>query len=86
MLNEGIYLHKLIVAAFKEQSKMIYFYLFGWGGPVLVMIPYCIVHSLEAYNKNCWTESMYYPEWIFNGVPIACIFVNKFINIVNHFY
>jgi 7 transmembrane receptor (Secretin family) len=77
MLNEGVYLHKMIVNAFQEQSNMRYFHLFGWGAPILVIIPYSIVHSMEIYDHSCWTESMDYLEFIYNVLPLSCVAVSE---------
>ncbi|CAG2175338.1 unnamed protein product, partial [Oppiella nova] len=79
MLNEGYYLHRLIVAAFREQSRTLYYYLFGWGTPVLIMVPYVIVHSMDEYDNSCWTKSMLYPELLYNLLPLICIVLNAIL-------
>ena len=76
MFNEGIYLHQLIVAAFREQKRTLYYYLFGWGAPVAIMVPYVIVHSMAEYDNSCWTKSMLYPELLYNVLPLICIVVS----------
>ncbi|XP_074602826.1 calcitonin gene-related peptide type 1 receptor-like [Brevipalpus obovatus] len=76
MLCEGIYLHKMFVAAFREQTRMTPFYILGWALPVTVMIPYCIVHSLPAYNRKCWTETMPTLAWIYSIVPLTALIGN----------
>jgi len=58
MLCEGLYLHKLIVHAFQEQTRTIHFYLVGWLLPVIAMIPYVVVHKFKQYDEKCWLESM----------------------------
>ncbi len=76
MLNEGIYLHQLIVAAFREQKRTIFFYLFGWGTPFVIMVFYVIIHSMEQFDNSCWTKSMLYPELLYNLLPLICIVVS----------
>lgn len=58
MCSEALYLHKLIVHAFHEQTKVVHFYLVGWLLPVVTMIPYVIVHKKKQYDEKCWLESM----------------------------
>ncbi|RWS26867.1 Calcitonin gene-related peptide type 1 receptor-like protein, partial [Leptotrombidium deliense] len=79
MLCESIYLHKLIVAAFHEETRRIYFYLIGWLLPLLFMIPYCSVHSIAENNRNCWTNQIGAYEWIYNIVPVTCLSVNALL-------
>ncbi|XP_054162186.1 corticotropin-releasing factor receptor 1-like [Oppia nitens] len=76
MLNEGAYLHRMIVVTFADERRPVFYYLFGWVAPLLVMIPYVIVHSLESYDKDCWTQPMLYPELIWDILPLCCIFLN----------
>jgi len=77
MLNEGWYLHKLIVSAFSEQTKTRYFHIVAWGVPVILMIPYVIVRSqTDRYNPNCWTGLADDWEWLFNAGHIFCIVVS----------
>lgn len=80
MLNEGVYLHQLIVAAFREQRRTKYYYLFGWGLPFAIMIPYVGVHSMQEYDSACWTKSMLYPELLYNALPLLCILVSTHPN------
>ncbi|CAG2160940.1 unnamed protein product [Oppiella nova] len=79
MLNEAAYLHRRIVMSFAEERHFLYYYLFGWGAPVLVMILYIIVHSLEDYDTRCWTGSMFYPELIYDILPVTCIVLNALL-------
>ncbi|CAG2107845.1 unnamed protein product, partial [Medioppia subpectinata] len=79
MLNEAAYLHRRIVLSFAEERHPLYYYLFGWGAPLLVMVPYVIVHALDEYDTNCWTKPMLYPELIYDILPITCIVLNALL-------
>lgn len=66
MLCEGLYLYRLIVRAFREQTNWVRFfelvanpydlscimqvpfYLVGWILPIMAMIPYIVIHSIEV--------------------------------------
>ncbi|XP_069471869.1 calcitonin gene-related peptide type 1 receptor [Ambystoma mexicanum] len=84
MLCEGIYLHTLIVVAvFAEKQHLIWYYLLGWGFP---LIPACI-HSVARslyYNDNCWISSETHLLYVIHGPICAALLVNLFflLNIV----
>ncbi|XP_040295733.1 calcitonin gene-related peptide type 1 receptor [Bufo bufo] len=84
MLCEGIYLHTLIVVAvFAEKQHLIWYYLLGWGFP---LIPACI-HAVARtlyYNDNCWISSDTHLLYIIHGPICAALLVNLFflLNIV----
>ncbi|XP_077346625.1 calcitonin gene-related peptide type 1 receptor [Lithobates pipiens] len=84
MLCEGIYLHTLIVVAvFAEKQHLIWYYLLGWGFP---LIPACI-HAVSRsiyYNDNCWISSDTHLLYIIHGPICAALLVNLFflLNIV----
>lgn len=78
MFNEGMFLHHSIVAAFRQMRRVKYYYLFGWGTPVLVMVPYIAVHSMQRYDELCWNNSMKYLEYIYTIPPLIMICVSLF--------
>ncbi|XP_015788245.1 calcitonin gene-related peptide type 1 receptor isoform X2 [Tetranychus urticae] len=88
MLCEGIYLHKMIVAAFREQKSMTPFYILGWILPLSAMVPYCIVNSLPKYNNKCWTQPMPIIAWIYSVVPLTALIGNLILllNIIRVFF
>ncbi|KAK7893543.1 hypothetical protein WMY93_022695 [Mugilogobius chulae] len=84
MLCEGIYLHTLIVVAvFAEKQHLVWYYLLGWGFP---LIP-AVIHSIARrcyYNDKCWVSSDTSLLYIIHGPICAALVVNLFflLNIV----
>ncbi|XP_030014712.1 calcitonin gene-related peptide type 1 receptor-like [Sphaeramia orbicularis] len=84
MLCEGIYLHTLIVVAvFAEKQHLMWYYLLGWGFP---LIP-AVIHSIARlcyYNDRCWVSSDTSLLYIIHGPICAALVVNLFflLNIV----
>uniref|UniRef100_A0A3Q3ERH3 Calcitonin gene-related peptide type 1 receptor-like n=1 Tax=Labrus bergylta TaxID=56723 RepID=A0A3Q3ERH3_9LABR len=84
MLCEGIYLHTLIVVAvFAEKQHLVWYYLLGWGFP---LIP-AVIHSIARhfyYNDKCWVSSGTSLLYIIHGPICAALVVNLFflLNIV----
>ncbi|KAM9829579.1 calcitonin gene-related peptide type 1 receptor [Syngnathus typhle] len=84
MLCEGIYLHTLIVVAvFAEKQHLLWYYLLGWGFP---LVP-AVLHSVARqcyYNDKCWVSSDTSLLYIIHGPICAALVVNLFflLNIV----
>uniref|UniRef100_A0A672HW89 Calcitonin gene-related peptide type 1 receptor-like n=1 Tax=Salarias fasciatus TaxID=181472 RepID=A0A672HW89_SALFA len=84
MLCEGIYLHTLIVVAvFAEKQHLVWYYLLGWGFP---LVP-AVIHSIARhfyYNDRCWVSSNTSLLYIIHGPICAALVVNLFflLNIV----
>lgn len=84
MLCEGIYLHTLIVVAvFTEKQHLMWYYLLGWGFP---LIP-AVTHSIARYcyyNDKCWMSPDTSLLYIIHGPVCAALVVNLFflLNIV----
>lgn len=84
MLCEGIYLHTLIVVAvFAEKQHLVWYYLLGWGFP---LVP-AVIHSIARhcyYNDKCWVSSNTSLLYIIHGPICAALVVNLFflLNIV----
>ncbi|XP_059822810.1 calcitonin gene-related peptide type 1 receptor-like isoform X2 [Hypanus sabinus] len=84
MLCEGIYLHTLIVVAvFAEKQHLVWYYLLGWGFPLIPAIIHAIARVLY-YNDNCWISSETHLLFIIHGPICAALLVNLFflLNIV----
>ncbi|XP_028809592.1 calcitonin gene-related peptide type 1 receptor [Denticeps clupeoides] len=84
MLCEGIYLHTLIVVAvFAEKQHLLWYYLLGWGFPLIPALIYAIARSYY-YNDNCWLSSQTTLFYIIHGPIGAALLVNLFflLNIV----
>ncbi|GAA6068330.1 calcitonin gene-related peptide type 1 receptor, partial [Tachysurus ichikawai] len=84
MLCEGIYLHTLIVVAvFAQKQHLIWYYLLGWGFPLLPTTIHAIARSYY-YDDNCWISSNTSLLYIIHGPICAALLVNLFflLNIV----
>ncbi|XP_062852934.1 calcitonin gene-related peptide type 1 receptor [Trichomycterus rosablanca] len=84
MLCEGIYLHTLIVVAvFAEKQHLMWYYLLGWGFPIIPAMIHAIARSYY-YNDNCWISSNTSLLYIIHGPICAALLVNLFflLNIV----
>uniref|UniRef100_A0A8C3SXL4 Calcitonin gene-related peptide type 1 receptor n=1 Tax=Chelydra serpentina TaxID=8475 RepID=A0A8C3SXL4_CHESE len=84
MLCEGIYLHTLIVVAvFAEKQHLMWYYLLGWGFPLIPACIHAIARSLY-FNDNCWISSETHLLYIIHGPICAALVVNLFflLNIV----
>ncbi|XP_062236997.1 calcitonin gene-related peptide type 1 receptor-like [Platichthys flesus] len=83
MLCEGIYLHTLIVVAvFAEKQHLIWYYMLGWGFPLVPAVLYSLARHFYS-NDNCWVSptSLLY---IIHSPMCAALVVNLFflLNIV----
>ncbi|CAH6779182.1 Calcr [Phodopus roborovskii] len=84
MLCEGIYLHTLIVVAvFAEEQRLRWYYLLGWGFPIVPTIIHAITRALY-YNDNCWLSVDTHLLYIIHGPVMMALVVNFFflLNIV----
>ncbi|EGV95719.1 calcitonin receptor isoform X1 [Cricetulus griseus] len=84
MLCEGIYLHTLIVVAvFAEEQRLRWYYLLGWGFPIVPTIIHAITRALY-YNDNCWLSVETHLLYIIHGPVMMALVVNFFflLNIV----
>ncbi|XP_050418385.1 secretin receptor isoform X2 [Patella vulgata] len=82
---EGLYLHTLIiVAVFSEKSRIRWYLLMGWVGPLVFVIPWMFVR-LFVENTLCWNTNptpAYF--WIMRSAIVSSIIINFafFLNIV----
>lgn len=84
MLCEGIYLHTLIiVAVFVGEQQLFWYYVLGWGFPVVPAVTYAVARGL-LYNDKCWISSHTQLLYIIHGPIQAALLVNLFflLNIV----
>ncbi|XP_058152953.1 calcitonin receptor isoform X1 [Dasypus novemcinctus] len=84
MLCEGIYLHTLIVmAVFTEEQHLRWYYLLGWGFPLVPTTIHAITRALY-FNDNCWLSVETHLLYIIHGPVMAALVVNFFflLNIV----
>uniref|UniRef100_A0A8C3GAG2 Calcitonin receptor n=1 Tax=Cyclopterus lumpus TaxID=8103 RepID=A0A8C3GAG2_CYCLU len=84
MLCEGIYLHTLIiVAVFVGEQQLFWYYIVGWGFPIVPAITYAVARGLY-FNDKCWISSDTHLLYIIHGPIQAALFVNFFflLNIV----
>lgn len=78
MLCEGIYLHALIiVAVFVGEQQLFWYYVLGWGFPVVPAITYAVARGL-LYNDECWISSHTQLLYIIHGPIQAALLVNLF--------
>lgn len=84
MLCEGIYLHTLIVVAvFAEKQHLMWYYLLGWGFPLIPALIHAVARSYY-FNDNCWISHNTSLLYIIHGPICAALLVNLFflLNIV----
>nr|XP_046253050.1 calcitonin gene-related peptide type 1 receptor [Scatophagus argus] len=84
MLCEGIYLHTLIiVAVFVGEQQLFWYYVLGWGFPIVPAITYAVAREL-FFNDKCWISSNTNLVYIIHGPIQAALLVNFFflLNIV----
>ncbi|CDQ74619.1 calcitonin gene-related peptide type 1 receptor [Oncorhynchus mykiss] len=84
MLCEGIYLHTLIiVTVFVGEQKLGWYYVLGWGFPIIPAITHAVARGL-FYDDRCWISSDTHLLYIIHGPVHAALLVNLFflLNIV----
>ncbi|XP_040911721.1 calcitonin gene-related peptide type 1 receptor [Toxotes jaculatrix] len=84
MLCEGIYLHTLIiVAVFVGEQQLFWYYVLGWGFPIIPAFTYAVARVL-FFNDNCWISSETQLVYIIHGPIQAALLVNFFflLNII----
>ncbi|KAF3696561.1 Calcitonin gene-related peptide type 1 receptor [Channa argus] len=78
MLCEGIYLHTLIiVAVFVGEQQLFWYYILGWGFPIVPAITYAVARGLY-FNDKCWISSNTNLVFITHGPIHAALIVNLF--------
>ncbi|XP_078321469.1 F-box/LRR-repeat protein 18-like [Crassostrea virginica] len=95
MLCEGFFLHRLLIKTFERQKTLIYYYIFGWGTPVFLVVLYLSIKLEMSQNTAadtstsdfCWLDTsssevdLY---WIIFAPTLLCLALNLafFINIL----
>ncbi|XP_062871675.1 calcitonin gene-related peptide type 1 receptor [Trichomycterus rosablanca] len=83
MLCEGIYLHTLIiVAVFVGEQQLCWYYLLGWGFPIIPAIIHSVARLL-FYDDKCWISNTNLLYIVHGPIHVALV-VNLFflLNIV----
>ncbi|XP_022532698.1 calcitonin gene-related peptide type 1 receptor [Astyanax mexicanus] len=83
MLCEGIYLHTLIiVAVFVGEQQLGWYYLLGWGFPVIPAVIHAVARLL-FYDDQCWISNTSLLYIVHGPIQVALV-VNLFflLNIV----
>ncbi|XP_066148548.1 vasoactive intestinal polypeptide receptor 2-like isoform X1 [Euwallacea fornicatus] len=80
ILVEGLYLNNLILRAlFTDSNKnLLYYIIFGWGFPILVVVPWVTARILVE-DELCWTKSDNAKVFAIINVPM---FASVLINLV----
>ncbi|KAG8138988.1 hypothetical protein E2320_001779 [Naja naja] len=75
MLCEGIYLHTLIVVAvFAEEQRLHWYYLLGWGFPLVPASIHAVARA-RYFNDKCWISVDTYLLYIVHGPVMAALLV-----------
>ncbi|XP_048754415.2 calcitonin gene-related peptide type 1 receptor-like [Ostrea edulis] len=75
MLNEAYFLHHLITAAFRIPQTLRWYYLLGWGFPVIPLSIYTGIKS-TVQKTGCWVDELGVFEWVVYVPNLVCIIVN----------
>ncbi|KAF7656563.1 hypothetical protein LDENG_00039430 [Lucifuga dentata] len=84
MLCEGIYLHTLIVVAvFAEEQHLHWYYLLGWGFPLVPASIHAVARK-KYFDDKCWMSVETHLLYTVHGPIVAALLVNLFflLNIV----
>ncbi|XP_045024611.1 calcitonin gene-related peptide type 1 receptor-like [Daphnia magna] len=83
MFCEGFYLHRLITAAFAEESSFSVFYFIGWVLPLIPTGIYAFIRFIR-YDVRCWIEPIEAWEWVLNTPCLLSLVMNLvfLINII----
>lgn len=78
MLCEGVYLHTLIVVAvFAEEQHLHWYYLLGWGFPIVPTIILAIARK-QYFDDKCWLTADTHLLYVVHGPIVAALLVNMF--------
>ncbi|XP_027700035.1 adhesion G-protein coupled receptor D1 isoform X2 [Vombatus ursinus] len=78
MLVEGLHLYSMVIKVFgSEESKHLYYYVIGWGSPLVICI-ISVSSSMNNYgeNLNCWLSLGNGAIWAFVAPALFVIMVN----------
>ncbi|XP_061829700.2 calcitonin gene-related peptide type 1 receptor-like isoform X2 [Nerophis lumbriciformis] len=81
MLCEGIYLHTLIiVAVFVGEQQLFWYYVLGWGFPIVPAITYAVARGF-FFNDKCWISAHTHLLYIIHG-PIQAALLGLLVAII----
>ena len=79
MLCEAVFLIMILLkTVLEEESLLTKLSLFGWGAPIMMMVPY-IKYRLEYEDTNCWMQKG--TSDIFLYIPVLIIILLNFITL-----
>ncbi|XP_062605232.1 adhesion G-protein coupled receptor G7-like [Saccostrea cucullata] len=81
MLVEGMLLYSKVVQVFgSEKSRIVYYYAFGWGLPLIILI-ISATANWKGYgtDRSCWLSMSDGTVWAFVGPAVSIILVNMVI-------
>ncbi|XP_076264130.1 secretin receptor-like isoform X2 [Rhynchophorus ferrugineus] len=84
ILMEGLYLNNLILRAlFTDSNKNLAYYIsFGWGLPLLVVIPW-VIAKIRFEDKFCWTTNESFKVYAIIAIPtLASVLLNFVLFVV----
>ncbi|RDD36445.1 Adhesion G-protein coupled receptor D1, partial [Trichoplax sp. H2] len=80
MLVEGVHLYFMIIAVFNQKTRSHYYYIVGWGMPLVVVV-FSVLIRFDGYgaDERCWLSTKDGLIWAFVGPVIAIISINTII-------
>ncbi|RDD36446.1 Adhesion G protein-coupled receptor L3, partial [Trichoplax sp. H2] len=80
MLVEGVHLYFMIIAVFNQKTRSHYYYIVGWGMPLVVVV-FSVLIRFDGYggDERCWLSTKDGLIWAFVGPVIAIISINAII-------
>ncbi|CAL8138150.1 unnamed protein product [Orchesella dallaii] len=78
MFIEGLYLHNMItVAVFQEHLSLSFYYLLGWGVPILLTSIWMFITATEFHGVCCWSGYNFSRTYmLLEGTRLIVIFLN----------
>ncbi|KAJ9582406.1 hypothetical protein L9F63_003259, partial [Diploptera punctata] len=77
MFCEGLYLHHMIAVTFPGEWHPMYFYITGWGFPLLPVFVYILLRIFNS-DEYCWAFPVEPSEWVLNVPSLLSLVVNVF--------
>lgn len=81
MLAEGLQIYYAIVQVFSGEWRWKCFYILGWAGPLVIVVPCLCITRTEGYgeDKTCWLSFHSGLIWAFIGPSLTVLLVNAVI-------
>ena len=78
MFCEGWYLHRLLVAAFDDQTNLVGYYLFGWAFPLLPTLADFVLRLVYEESSKCWVDlERKHIEWVYQAPCLLSLSVRS---------